>query len=428
MSKSYSFATVVCIGLIFTLIFSAGAFAKGNAPPENPRQKIVLDTISESPDPFSPTVGPLTISASYRILPTDSLVGTANGKTDKTFYIRQMIEILDAAGAVIRMLEQDSPIDPTGIKNASEYVQTATSAIWDGKNSQGNLPSDGAYTYKVSGTYLRVQKRGNDRLQGKEIALSATLQGNVSLDATATVTQAAITPAANEHGWHKVDVAVDLTAADNLSGVAKTLYKIGEAASVEGTHIDLSDEGVYSISYWSVDNVGNVEQAKQVTIRIDKTNPLISEKSRTPANKWGWNNGPVAVTYKVSDALSGVDEQTGGYEPDTVETEGANQQVEGSVTDLAGNTASITVDGINIDLTNPTIVAAAAGTVGQNNWWVSQVAISYTVADALSGIDPELGDHANDILGEGADQTTQGNVYDKAGNQASTQVADMDVD
>ncbi|MCU7816898.1 MAG: hypothetical protein KZQ81_17290 [Candidatus Thiodiazotropha sp. (ex Rostrolucina anterorostrata)] len=342
MPRNYSFTAVVCVGLIFTLILSVGAFAKGNAPPENTRPKIVLDSIAESPDPFSPSVSPLAISAGYRILPTDSLVGTANGKTNKTFYVRQKIEILDASGALIQTLEQNFPIDPTGIKNASEYIQISTSAAWDGKNKQGTLAIDGSYTYKVSGIYLRVHEKGRGELQEKEIASSATLQKQVLLDATP---------------------------------------------------------------------------------------PLIAVKTRTPApNKWGWNNGAVTVTYEVSDATSGINEEAGGYEPDTVEAEGADQQVEGSVTDLAGNTASIVVDEINIDLTNPTITAQASGTQGENNWWVSEVTVSYTVADALSGIDPELGDHTEDVLGESADQNAEGNVYDKAGNHAETQIADIDVD
>jgi hypothetical protein len=67
----------------------------------------------------------------------------------------------------------------------------------------------------------------------------------------------------------------------------------------------------------------------------------------------------------VSDALSGVDEAMGGYEADVVSTEGQGQSVAGSVTDKAGNTATITVTDINIDLTPPTIevLSPAAGSL-----------------------------------------------------------------
>ena len=35
MSRNHSFTAAVCVGLIFALIFSVGAFAEGNAPPED---------------------------------------------------------------------------------------------------------------------------------------------------------------------------------------------------------------------------------------------------------------------------------------------------------------------------------------------------------------------------------------------------------
>ena len=148
--------------------------------------KIVLDAVSLSFDAFSPAITSLVISAQYRIRPTDGLVGAAQGKNNKSFCIRQTIEITDASGQTVRTLRQDLPIDPSGIKNAAEYVIIPFIAAWDGNNEQGRQVDDGSYTYRVTGIYLRKNESGKGHVASKEkeIAVSDTLQGTVLLDAT----------------------------------------------------------------------------------------------------------------------------------------------------------------------------------------------------------------------------------------------------
>ena len=69
------------------------------------------------------------------------------------------------------------------------------------------------------------------------------------------------------------------------------------------------------------------------------------------ANASGWNNTDVTVSFSCADALSGVD---GCSTPLTLATEGLAQVVSGSVSDLAGNTASTSVS-LNIDKTAPQV-------------------------------------------------------------------------
>jgi hypothetical protein len=147
----------------------------------------------------------------------------------------------------------------------------------------------------------------------------------------------------------------------------------------------IGSEGVTNLSFFATDFVQNVESAHTLPIRIDKTPPSING-SRTPsANANGWNNTNVAVSFACSDALSGL--APGSPPANTVLTsEGANQQVSGSCLDLAGNTASATVSGINTDKTPPVIsgLPAAGCTLTETSKLVQVATISSS--DALSGL------------------------------------------
>ena len=77
-------------------------------------------------------------------------------------------------------------------------------------------------------------------------------------------------------GWCKDSVDIKLNATDNLSGIDYTKYKIddGEWKLYNGT-ITISSEGIHKLYFYSVDNAGNTEDIKNVSIKIDKTKPSI---------------------------------------------------------------------------------------------------------------------------------------------------------
>jgi len=51
------------------------------------------------------------------------------------------------------------------------------------------------------------------------------------LDGVAPTTSAALAPAANAAGWHNGPVTVTLSATDDLSGVNKTYYRLGDSGA-----------------------------------------------------------------------------------------------------------------------------------------------------------------------------------------------------
>ena len=205
----------------------------------------------------------------------------------------------------------------------------------------------------VDGTYYVYATITDDTTRVTSYGIAS-----ITVDRRPPSIQAEVSPVPNAHGWHNSEVTVNYTVNDSLTGIdeARSSYA-ADVITQEGAGISAVAE--------AVDKAGNTAAITEV-VNLDMTPPVITVASRTPAaNSAGWNNAPITVQYAVSDALSGVDEAIGGYDADVVSTEGQGQTVSGSVTDKAGNTASITVADINIDLASPAveIISPAAGSV-----------------------------------------------------------------
>ncbi|MCK5655835.1 MAG: hypothetical protein KAI03_06065 [Candidatus Aureabacteria bacterium] len=105
--------------------------------------------------------------------------------------------------------------------------------------------------------------------------------------------------------WINQDANITLTATDDISGVANTYYTI-DGVEYEGTSISITDEGEHVVNYWSVDNTGNVEAEKAITVKIDKTSPEVSI-SVDPSILWPVNQVvEVTINGSAADNLSGI--------------------------------------------------------------------------------------------------------------------------
>ncbi len=177
----------------------------------------------------------------------------------------------------------------------------------------------------------------------------------------------------------------------------------------------------------SYTDAGGLTAIANVTYSIvDTTAPTITFDSRTPANANGWNNGDVTVTWTCSDVGgSGVIAATVS---ETVSTEGENQSATGTCEDFAGNTASDTQTGINIDLTDPTVsfdhVDPAANGNGWNN---TDVTVTWTCSDS-GGSGPVDATVSETVTTEGENQSATGTCEDLAGNTASVTETGINID
>lgn len=113
--------------------------------------------------------------------------------------------------------------------------------------------------------------------------------------------------------WHNTSFAVHLSRYDALSSfdsAGKTYYTIDgtdpNISSSQGTEIQITQDGIYTIKYFSVDDAGNAEVIKtsQYPAKLDTQTPFFSN----------WNvsditieSGDVNVSVVCSDALSGIE-------------------------------------------------------------------------------------------------------------------------
>src|SRR5262249_11513516 len=172
---------------------------------------------------------------------------------------------------------------------------------------------------------------------------------------------------------------------------------------------------------WSEDNAGNVESATTAKVKIDMTAPTITHAQDPAKNGSGWNNTNVTVSFTCSDADAGIKSCT---TPPTVVAEGQGHVVGGTATDNAGNPQTDPAK-VRIDKTPPTITASRAPAANANGWNNSNVTVSFTCGDTLSGIDVCP---APQTLSEGKDQSVSDTATDAAGNSASTSVGAINVD
>src|SRR5205823_2502822 len=102
------------------------------------------------------------------------------------------------------------------------------------------------------------------------------------LDTTPPTSVASVSPQPNTSGWGRVDETVDVRATDNPGGVGVSSidYLATGAYNSDDTTvfgdvstIAMSAEGITNIRHSATDYAGNVEAARTLTVKIDKTPP-----------------------------------------------------------------------------------------------------------------------------------------------------------
>ncbi len=170
---------------------------------------------------------------------------------------------------------------------------------------------------------------------------AAPIQIALATDTTPPVTVASATPAPNAYGWNNSNVTISLNAADSEAGGTgvKEIHVSLSGAQSGSTVIPgasasviVSAEGTTVVSYYSVDNAGNAELPKTLTVRLDKTPPAITGMPAPGCTLWSPDHKMVEVaTVSASDGLTGLFSLTvtaTSNEPD--DTDGPDVVVTGS--------------------------------------------------------------------------------------------------
>ncbi|NPV67598.1 MAG: hypothetical protein HPY64_10675 [Anaerolineae bacterium] len=154
----------------------------------------------------------------------------------------------------------------------------------------------------------------------------------------------------------------------------------------------------------------------------DTTPPVITPSVSGTSGNNGWYKSDVTVSWTVSDSESAISSSSGcGTTTINYDTSGVTLTCTAT---SAGGTSSQSVT-IKRDATPPTISGAAApAPVG--GWNNTDVTVSFTCGDEMSGV-ASCGPNVT-LSAEGAGQSVTGTAVDNAGNSASATVSGINID
>lgn len=95
---------------------------------------------------------------------------------------------------------------------------------------------------------------------------------NIRIDLTPPTTTANLSGTIGDNNWYTSDVQVNLTATDSMNGtgINKTEYSFDNTNwNIYNAPFNISNKGITTLYYYSIDNTGNVELTKNETIEIE---------------------------------------------------------------------------------------------------------------------------------------------------------------
>ena len=305
-------------------------------------------------------------------------------------------------------LDADRLPNASGWYTASVTHTLSVSDLVSGKHqgyyrlNDGGWQAGAGFTLATDGIY-NIQAYGDDVAGNR----STTVTKEVKVDAAAPVTSRQIDGTPGTNGWYVSDVTVRLLPADNVSGAALTRYRINETDWKTGLQFLLADDGIYNVSYNSVDAAGNVELPVAQQVKIDTAAPAAPTAIQVLPS--GWTNvNAFDVTWTAPGDLSGV---AGAYYKLGVAPTGPSDGVfvsgsariedlaapaDGShrlylwLRDGAGNadytTAPVQGPLLHYDATAPATGISLDGNLGSNGWYRSPVNATLSATDGASGV------------------------------------------
>lgn len=157
------------------------------------------------------------------------------------------------------------PLD--GQVTASSAIgQVMTTLSCTGAAATGSSATGFGLTVKKQGVPLRVVCQATDAAGNTGESIRALWIDDEPPVTTATV------------AYLTFSSRVTLTATDNLSGVARTEYRIDGGAWTTGTVADVSGIGTHAVDYRSTDIAGNVEATQSLTVTVYSVPPPCKPK------------------------------------------------------------------------------------------------------------------------------------------------------
>jgi hypothetical protein len=223
-------------------------------------------------------------------------------------------------------------------------------------------------------------------------------------DETPPVTTAAASRSPNAAGWYRAPLTISWNGSDRTSGVASCRSPISYSGP---------DTTGASMNGTCTDNAGN-GSSDVFVLNYDSTAPTVTLRSGRDPDRNGWYNAPIHIDWLGSDLTSGIASCTSKtYSGPDV----ANGSTGGNCTDVAGNVTAPSFS-LSYDATDPVVAVTAERNPDHAGWYNHPVRITWSGADATSGIDS----CSAPVTYSGPDSSNAssgGHCTDRAGNSAS---------
>ncbi len=233
-------------------------------------------------------------------------------------------------------------------------------------------------------------------------------------DATDPAMSATASRSADSNGWYNHALSVSFAATDATSGVASC----DAPKSYSGP-----DSASAPVGGSCVDRAGN-STSTSLTLKYDATAPQASSTASRVPDANGWYNHALTVNFAGSDAMSGLGSCAA---PKTYSgPDSAAATVAGTCADIAGNSASTSLD-LKYDATAPALTGATPARAPDSNGWYNRaVAITFQGNDATSGVDGCT--QATYSGPDNASASVSGSCRDKAGNESAAGAFGLEYD
>ncbi len=189
-----------------------------------------------------------------------------------------------------------SASDKTSGVDIIEY--RVDSGDWQTYSSPFTIGSDGAHNVE----YHYADRAGNV----EEIKVKG-----IDIDTGKPATSIFFSPDKPDghNGWYVSPVEVALSSRDSLSGVQVIRYRMdGVDWQDYSAPFTISEDGGYTIEYYSVDGAGNQEEGKSSIARLDlhsPEKPIISSSTHPVEDRWSNNDSP-AFSWTEPTDTSGI--------------------------------------------------------------------------------------------------------------------------
>ena len=228
--------------------------------------------------------------------------------------------------------------------------------------------------------------------------------------------------------WINKSYSIKISSYDKTAGIAYFEYRYPDSTGVDGNGVSekewhqwanssknpgdttpfvttpFSKERDEYVEVRACDRAGNCSDIARSKIRIDKTDPTCTI-TRNKANPDGLNDwyvtnvnlklnpknnhgsGDRAVDSPISYELKNTN--SASYKGTTTGTQTETKGITwyGFVKDEAGNKSTCNSGSFKVDTTAPTCTVNRSGTAGRNNWYRSNVSLSLSTNDNMSGVD-----------------------------------------